>query len=78
MPQKGQRFATYTPEFKLKAVNMYLEEGLGYKRVTKELNLISSSYVRRWVKNYREHGIQGLEERRGKAATSPNQKSLSH
>lgn len=78
MPQKGQRFATYTPEFKLKAVNMYLEEGLGYKRVTKELNLISSSYVRRWVKNYREHGIQGLEERRGKAATSSNQKSLPH
>ncbi|MGG1664396.1 transposase [Brevibacillus sp. NRS-1366] len=78
MPQKGQRFTTYTPEFKLKAVNMYLEEGLGYNRVTKELNLISSSYVRRWVKNYRDHGIQGLEERRGKASTSSNQKNLPH
>lgn len=78
MPKKGQRFATYTPEFKLKAVNMYLEEGLGYNSVTKELNLISSSYIRRWVKNYQELGIQGLEERRGKASTLSNQKPLSY
>lgn len=68
MPVKGQKFTSYTTEFKLKAVTMYLEEGMGYNRVTKELNLISSSYIRRWVKNYRELGMEGLTERRGKAA----------
>jgi len=67
MPVKGQTFRRYSPEFKLQAVKMYLEEGMGYNRVAKELNLISSSYIRRWVKNYREMGMQGLEERRGKA-----------
>lgn len=72
MPVKGQKFARYTTEFKLKAVNMYLEEGLGYNRVAKELNLISSSYIRRWVKNYREHGIEGLAERRGKMSKPCN------
>lgn len=72
MPVKGQTFTKYTAAFKLKAVKMYMEEGYGYNRVTKELNLSSSSYVRRWVKNYRELGIKGLEERRGKSSAFSN------
>lgn len=77
MPVKGQTFAKYPTAFKLKAVKMYTEEGLGYNRVTKELNLISSSYIRRWVKNYREFGIEGLEERRGKSSSLNHKPSLS-
>lgn len=77
MPTKGQKFANYSTEFKLKAVRLYVEDGMGYNSITKELNLISSSYIRRWVKNYREHGLQGLEERRGKGSMSPIQTASS-
>ncbi|MCC0566463.1 transposase [Brevibacillus borstelensis] len=66
MPVKGQTFKNYSVEFKLQAVKMYLDQGMGYNRVTRELDLISSSYIRRWVKNYRELGIEGLRERRGR------------
>lgn len=69
MPAKGQTFKKYTTEFKLQAVKMYLEDGMGYNRVIRELNLISSSYIRRWVKNYREFGMEGLQERRGQRKT---------
>ncbi|USG65312.1 transposase [Brevibacillus ruminantium] len=73
MPMKGQTFKKYSVEFKLKAVKMYVEDGMGYNRVTQELNLSSSSYIRRWVKNFREYGLEGLEERRGHRKISPGQ-----
>ena len=43
-----------------------MKEGMGYKTVAKELG-INESMVRRWVKRYEQEGIQGLEEKRGKA-----------
>ncbi|ASS90594.1 MAG: helix-turn-helix domain-containing protein [Bacillaceae bacterium] len=62
----GKIRKTYDAKFKKKAVDLYLKEGMGYKAVTKELG-ISHSMVRRWVKRYEQEGIQGLEEKRGKA-----------
>jgi transposase len=47
-------------------VDLYLKEGMGYKTVVKELG-IDESMVRRWVKRYEQKGIQGLEEKQGKA-----------
>jgi transposase len=62
----GKIRKTYDAKFKKKAVDLYLEEGMGYKTVAKELG-IDESMVRRWVKRYEQEGIQGLEEKRGKA-----------
>lgn len=62
----GKIRKTYDAKFKKKAVDLYLKEGLGYETVAKELG-ISHSMVRRWVKRYEQDGIQGLEEKRGKA-----------
>lgn len=61
--EKKQR--TYSKEIKLKAVKMYLEDGLGSTRIAKELSLSSYKRVMLWVKNYNELGEAGLEERRG-------------
>jgi transposase len=57
---------SYTAETKLKAVQMYLENGMGYKRVARELNIPEPS-VRRWVKRYEREGMSALEEKRGKS-----------
>ncbi|MEY8349333.1 helix-turn-helix domain-containing protein [Bacillus cereus] len=57
---------TYDIEFKKKAVYLYLQEGMGYKAVAKELG-IDYSVVRRWVKHFEAEGIKGIEEKLGKA-----------
>ncbi|MEC2938446.1 transposase, partial [Bacillus cereus] len=44
----GKIRVTYDIEFKKKAVNLYLKEGMGYKTVAKELG-IDHSVVRRCV-----------------------------
>ncbi|MDR9858002.1 helix-turn-helix domain-containing protein [Paenibacillus sp. VCA1] len=62
----GEIRKTYSVEFKQKAVQMYLHKGMGYKSVAKELGITHKS-VQRWVKYFQEEGIQGLEEKRGKA-----------
>ncbi|ASJ55597.1 transposase [Brevibacillus formosus] len=57
---------TYSKDFKLKAVRLYLDGERGYKTLTKELGLSDPSILRRWVKYYKEEGIQGLDEKRGR------------
>ncbi|PFX44997.1 hypothetical protein COL32_11055 [Bacillus pseudomycoides] len=47
----GKIRITYDIEFKKKAVDLYLKEGMGYKTVAKELG-IDHSVVRRWVKHF--------------------------
>ncbi|XRG76724.1 transposase [Rossellomorea sp. GAMAL-10_SWC] len=62
----GKIRKTYTKEFKLKAINLYFDEGMGLKTIGKQLG-IAHSVVERWVKHYKNEGIAGLEEKRGKA-----------
>ncbi|GIM48389.1 hypothetical protein DNHGIG_39380 [Collibacillus ludicampi] len=62
----GKMRKTYDLAFKKKAVDLYMKEGMGYKTIAKELG-IEHSMVRRWVKHFETEGIQGLEEKRGKA-----------
>ncbi|PUA40832.1 transposase [Paenibacillus elgii] len=61
----GEINKTYSVEFKQKAVNMYLKQGMGYKSIAKELGITHRS-VQRWVKYFQEEGVKGLEEKRGK------------
>lgn len=63
----GEKRKTYDVEFKRKAVQMYLEDKLAYKSIARELG-IERSMVRRWVTQYEQEGLTGLEEKRGKAS----------
>ncbi|MDM5439837.1 helix-turn-helix domain-containing protein [Bacillus hominis] len=62
----GKTKRTYDETFKKKAIDLYFKEGMGYTRIGKELG-IDEKNVRRWVKRFKEEGIKGLEEKRGKA-----------
>ncbi|MDK0534959.1 transposase, partial [Clostridium perfringens] len=55
----------YSIEIKLKAVKMYLEEGLSSLKIAKLLDLSSKNRVLLWSKCYEEFGMEGLKERRG-------------
>jgi len=81
LAKKGQKFINYSVEFKLLAVNKYFEGEMAYTAIAKELGVYDHSYIRRWVKNYKEFGVEGLKERRGKSRSplkgSPRTKPMS-
>lgn len=56
MASKGQKFRRYSPEEKLKAVKMYLEDGYSIKNISAELRVPNDCVVSRWIKEYQKHG----------------------
>ncbi|PEB38339.1 helix-turn-helix domain-containing protein [Bacillus pseudomycoides] len=62
----GKIKRTYDETFKKKAIDLYFKEGMGHTKIGKELG-IDEKNVRRWVKRFKDEGIKGLEEKRGKA-----------
>ncbi|HDR6271867.1 TPA: transposase [Bacillus cereus] len=62
----GKIRVTYDVEFKKKAIDLYLKEGMSYKTIAKELG-IHHPVISRWVRYFEAEGIKGLEEKRGKA-----------
>lgn len=65
MAKKGQKFINYSVDFKLKAIKKYLEEDMSYAAIAKELGLYDHNFVSSWVKNYKELGLDWLNDRRG-------------
>ena len=64
MQKNNRKNMSYSFEIKLKAVKMYLEEGIGSNTIAKELNLSSNKRVLLLLKRYNEFGEDGLRERR--------------
>ncbi|AIG24649.1 transposase [Brevibacillus laterosporus] len=62
----GKIRKTYSKDFKLKAVQLYLNGEQGYKTLTRDLGISDPSILRGWVNHYRKEGIQGLDENRGR------------
>ncbi len=65
MQKNNRKNTNYSFDIKLKAVKMYLVEGIGSPTIAKELGLSSNKRVLLWVKRYNEFGEDGLKERRG-------------
>ena len=64
MQENNRKNMNYSFDIKLKAVKMYLEEGIGSNTIAKELNLSSNKRVLLLLKRYNEFGEDGLRERR--------------
>ncbi|WP_026693102.1 helix-turn-helix domain-containing protein [Peribacillus kribbensis] len=67
MAKKGQTFQKYTEEFKLKAVDMYMNGEGSYDSLSAHLGLRSPTQLKNWV-NKIEEGKK-LSDQRGKLAT---------
>lgn len=52
---------TFSVDFKMKAIGMYLHRGMGSKLIGRELG-VTYSVIDRWIKNYNSEGILGLQE----------------
>lgn len=60
---------TYSKEFKLNAIQMYLSGSYGgYTPVSNQLNITRTNLLN-WVKKYTQFGEDGLEDGRGKNNT---------
>ncbi len=57
----GKKRRTFTVDFKMKAIEMYLHKGMGSKLIGRELG-VTYSVIDRWIKNYKDEGILGLQE----------------
>lgn len=51
----------YSPEFKLKIVNEYLQGTLGYQSLAKKYQISSQSQIETWVRRYKQEGKNGLQ-----------------
>ena len=65
MKRNDRKNMSYSFDIKLKAVKMYLEEGIGSTTIAKELNLSSNKRVLLWVKRFNEFAEDVLRERSG-------------
>lgn len=65
MPRKNN---AYSKDFKMKAIDMYVNQHFSAKNIADELRIRSKTQVQRWVKLYHEKGEAAFdEERRGKS-----------
>ncbi|MDM5185970.1 helix-turn-helix domain-containing protein [Bacillus sp. DX4.1] len=62
----GKIRRTFSIDFKMKAIEMYLHRGMGSKLIGRELG-VTYSVIDRWIKNYNSEGILGLQEKRGRS-----------
>ena len=59
----------YTLEFKLNVVKLYLTGEMSYQSLANELKINNPSIITRWVKDFREKGIEGLKsKKRGRSS----------
>jgi transposase len=70
LDKSDAKYTSYSFEFKLRTVMMYLNEQLGYRKVAKRMGIKDPKRVRIWVKNYQQYGEEGLKECRGKTISS--------
>lgn len=54
----------YTLEFKLNVVKLYLTGEMSYQSLANELKINNPSIITRWVKDFREKGIEGLKSKK--------------
>ena len=61
----------YPKELKLRAIEMFLEEGKTYNQIKEELGLRSKDRVKVWVRQYRREGIAVFNKPKGRPRKSP-------
>lgn len=78
----GKKRKTYSQEFKLMVVEDYLSGKFGgITKIAKKYNIPKDYMITRWTRKYKEFGLEGLKENRGKTTGvlkgRPRKKELS-
>ena len=75
MSKKGQKFKTYSPEFKINVIMDMRDNHMGYRETMRKyfpnLQVTSYEFVKKWERIYLEEGAEGLMKgRRGRACSA--------
>ena len=66
----------YSLDFKINVVNLYLTGEMSYQSLANELKINNPSIITRWVKEFREKGIEGLKpKKRGRPSSMTKDKN---
>ena len=69
----SRRNNSYSLEFKLKVVKLYLTGEMSYQSIANEMKINNPSIIARWVKEFRKEGIEGLKaKKRGRPSNMPS------
>lgn len=64
----GTKNVMRTPEEKEKTVLEYYNSDIGYRKFAERHDIYPSTFAK-WIKSYRENGIEGLKSKTGKTGT---------
>ena len=83
MSKKGQKFKTYSPEFKINVIMDMRDKHMGYRETMRKyfpnLQVTSYEFVKKWERIYLEEGAEGLmKERRGRACSASGTRKGRH
>ena len=75
--QRSRKNETYSFQFKLHAVELYLSTEMSYQDLALQLKLKSDGILVNWVRRYRAVGIEGLKpQRKGRRPNVPDKTSI--
>ena len=75
--QRSRKNETYSFQFKLHAVELYLSTEMSYQDLALQLKLKSDGILVNWVRRYRAVGIEGLKpKRKGRRPKVPDKTSI--
>lgn len=64
---------SYSLDLKLNVVDLYLTGEMSYQSLANEFKINNPAMISRWVKEFREKGIEGLKpKKRGRPSNMPN------
>ena len=61
----------YSKAIKVRAVRMFLEEGLDYRDIAEKLEIRKAARIERWVQRYRQEGVAAFEKLIGRPKRGP-------
>lgn len=73
--QRKHENTSYSTQFKLNAVNLYLTSGRFYREIANQLGMNNRALLNHWVLAYREKGENAFSKSRGRPRKEPE---LSH
>ena len=69
----SRKNSSYSLDLKLNVVDLYLTGEMSYQSLANEFKINNPSMISRWVKEFREKGIEGLKpKKRGRPSNMPN------
>lgn len=70
--QQSEKNKSYSVDFKINAIETYLTSNKSYREVANSLDMKNPSLIANWLRRFREEGIEGLSNKKGRPSRNEN------